>query len=89
MLAGVHVLLHVLSPPPAYFGMLTVQTDVVELLVRTAKNERLPAHCTAGLPDEVRAPCCTYLHDDLFERICGSNLGKCRKVFRSLGAVHD
>ena len=41
--------------------MLTVQTDVVELLVRTAKNERLPAHCTAGLPDQVRAPCCTFL----------------------------
>lgn len=51
----------VLRLQPAYSGMLTVQTYVVELLVRTAKNERLPAHCTAGLPDEVRAPCCASL----------------------------
>ena len=38
--------------------VLTLQTDLVELLVRTAKNERLPAHCTAGLPENVRATCC-------------------------------
>ena len=38
--------------------VLTVQTDVVEVLVRAAKHERLPAHCTAGLPENVRATCC-------------------------------
>ena len=40
---------------------MTVQTDVVELLLRAAKYERLPAHCTAGLPEDVRAACCTSL----------------------------
>lgn len=41
--------------------MLTVQTDVVEVLLRTAKNEHLPDHCTAGLPKNVRANNCISL----------------------------
>ena len=37
------------------------QMDVLEILLRTAKHEDLPDHCTEGLPEPARLPaaCCT------------------------------